>query len=114
MPEVRSQEYLGHNSVISLISQSHENLRPDTVKFYNVMASYGQDMPRYAKFILYIILILSFCQHNISFEPKVFWSQISLATKTVGTRNNFTNLNFLEQKFFVQQFFLTNPFGNFV
>ena len=101
-------------SVITLISQSHAKLRPDIVKFCNVMASYGQDMPRYAKFILYIILFLSFCQHNISFEPKVFWSQISLATNIVGTQNNFRNLNFLEQKFFVQQFFLTNPFGNFV
>ena len=114
MPEVRSKEYLGHISITSLISQSHAKLRPDIVNFCNVMASYGQDMPRYTKCVLYVILFLSFCQHNISFEPKVFWSQISLATKTVGTQNNFRNLNFLEQKFFVQQFFLTNPFGNFV
>ena len=114
MPEVICQEYFGHISVISLISQSHAKLWPDIVKFCNVMASYGQNMPRYAKFILYITLFSSFCQHNISFEPKVFWSQISLATTNVRTQNNFRNLNFFEQNFFVQQFFLTNPFGNFV
>ena len=114
MPEVISQEYFGHISVISSISQSHAKLWPDIVKFCNVMASYGQNMPRYAKFILYITSFSSFCQHNISFEPKVFWSQISLATTNVRTQNNFRNINFLEQNLFVHQFFLTNPFGNFV
>ena len=86
MPEVRSQEYLGHISVISMISQSHAKLRPDIVKFCNVMASYGQDMPRYAKFILYIILILSFCQHNISFEPKVFGHKFHWPQKQLGLK----------------------------
>ena len=114
MPEVICQEYFGHISVISLISQSRAKLWPDIVKFCNVMASYGKDMPRYAKFILYITSFSSFCQHNISFEPKVFWSQISLATTNVRTQNNFRNLNFLQQNLFVQQLFLTSPFGNFV
>ena len=97
-----------------MISQSRAKLWPDIVKFCNVMASYGQNMPRYAKFILYITSFSSFYQHNISFEPKVFWSQISLATTNVRTQKNFSNLNFLEQNLFVHQFFLTKPFGNFV
>ena len=49
MPEVRSQEYLGHISVISLMSQSHAKLWPDIAKCCKVIASYGQDTPRYAK-----------------------------------------------------------------
>ena len=49
MPEVICQEYFGHISVISSISQSHAKLWPDIAKCYKVMASYSQDMPRYAK-----------------------------------------------------------------
>ena len=88
MPEVRSQEYLGHISVISMISQSHAKLRPDIVKFCNVMASYGQDMPRYAKFILYIISFYHFVNTTFYLSQKFFghkfhWPQNQLGLKII-------------------------------